>query len=651
MITPAFAQGAAAAGTPDVFMQLLPFVFVLIIMYFLLIRPQQKRAKAHQEMIKNLRRGDVVVLNSGMIGKITKVIDDGEIEVEIADGVKVRVVRSMIVETRTKSEPAASGRSGRFQPETDPMFRHATAKIVLIALTLVLGVYLTLPTLVGREGVERAAGWLPSFLVPKGAVKLGLDLQGGVHVMLEVDKPGLTRDLVRQLQEDVRRVLRQERVAPTGGIVAQARGVSLRVTDAAQRAKVLPKLQELSQPVNNPVLGQTGQRTLEVVDLGDGLITLAITDAELNDRTRRAVDQSLEIFRKRIDPEGVKEPAIQRQGLDRIVVQVPGARNSKEITDVLQPGKLEFRMVAEAGTPPGEIENLKDRDSGGTLPIERRILVQGADLTSAEPGFDARSGEPIVNFRFNVKGAQAFAKVTTENVGKPFAIVLDNEVISAPRIISPITQGQGQISGRFTVEAANRLAILLRSGALPASFALVEERTVGPGLGRDSIEAAKVASVVSALAIVAFTLASYGILGAIALVALAANVLLIFALMSVLGSTLTLPGIAGIVLTLAMAIDSNVLIYERIREEQAAGRSAISALDAGFTRALATILDANITTFLAGGILFLFGTGPVKGFAVTLCLGIATTIFTAFTLTRVIVVAWYRWFKPKVVPI
>ncbi len=532
------------------------------------------------------------------------------------------------------------------------MFRQSTFKSVLIGLTLFLGAFFTLPTLLGPEVMRSASTYLPSFLVPKGTVKLGLDLQGGVHVMLEADKPGLIRDLVRQMQEDVRRVLRTERVAPIGGIVAQSRGVSLRIANAADRAKVLPKLQELATPVTNAVLGNTGQKSAEVIDLGDGLIQIIINDAEVNERVRRAVDQSIEIFRKRIDPTGNKEPTIQRQGLDRIVVQVPGAKNSKEITDVLQPGKLEFRMVAEPGANPAEIETLIHLDEGGgTIQVERRVLVRGEDLTSAEPGFDQRSSEPIVNFRFNVKGAQAFAKVTTENVGKPFAIILDNKVISAPRIISPITQGQGQISGRFTVEAANKLAVLLRSGALPASFTLVEERTVGPGLGRDSIEAAKVASMVSGVAILVFTLATYGVLGAIALIALIANLLLIFAAMSLLGSTLTLPGIAGIVLTMAMAVDSNVLIYERIREEQAAGRSAISALDSGFARALGTILDANITTFLAGAILFLVGTGSVRGFAVTLCIGIITTIFTAFTLTKVIVAAWYRWFRPKVVPI
>ncbi|KAF0231298.1 MAG: preprotein translocase subunit [Beijerinckiaceae bacterium] len=532
------------------------------------------------------------------------------------------------------------------------MFRQSTFKTVLIVLTLFLGTYFTLPTMLGPDTMRQIGNVLPTFLVPKSAVKLGLDLQGGVHVMLEADKPGLIKDLVRQLQEDVRRVLRTERVAPTGGIVAQTRGVSLRITDAAQRTKVFPKLQELATPVTNAVIGNTGQRSLEIVDLGDGLIQMVITDAEVNERVRRATDQSIEIFRKRIDPDGVKEPSIQRQGLERIVVQVPGAKNSKEITDVLQPGKLEFRMVAEPGANPSEIETLVHLDEGGgTIQVERRVLVRGEDLTSAEPGFDQRNSEPIVNFRFNVKGAQAFAKATTENVGKPFAIILDNKVVSAPRIISPITQGQGQISGRFTVEAANRLSILLRSGALPASFTLVEERTVGPGLGRDSIAAAALASTVSAAAIAVFTVATYGIFGVIALLALVVNVVLIFACMALIGSTLTLPGIAGIVLTVAVAVDSNVLIYERIREEQMAGRSAISALDSGFTRALATVLDANVTGFLAHAILYFVGTGPVKGFAVTTCIGIATTIFTAFTLTRIMVGVWYRVFRPKVVPI
>ncbi len=532
------------------------------------------------------------------------------------------------------------------------MFRQSTFKTLLVAVTLFLGTYLTLPTIFGDQVVRTLASYLPSFMVPKGAVKLGLDLQGGVHVMLEVDRPGLMRDLTRQLQEDVRRVLRNERVAPTGGIVAQNRGVAVRIADAAGRARVLPKLQELSQPITNSLIGQTGQRNLDVVDSGDGLITLTISDAEITDKIGRAVNQSIEIFRRRLDPEGVKEPIIQRQGLDRIVVQMPGATNSKDITDVLQPGKLEFRMVAEPGAPAAEVEALPSLDDGGApLTVERRVLVRGEDLVSAEPGFDQRTSEPVVNFRFNVRGAQAFAAATTANVGKPFAIILDNKIISAPRIITPITQGQGQISGRFTVEAANRLAILLRSGALPASFTLVEERTVGPGLGRDSIAAAAVASAVSAAGIVAFTIATYGVFGVIALVALVFNVMLIFALMSALGSTLTLPGIAGIVLTVAMAVDSNVLIYERIREEQAAGRGTASALDAGFTRALATILDANITGFLAHAILYFVGTGAIKGFAVTTCLGLGTTIFTAFTLTRMMVAAWYRWFKPKVVPI
>ncbi len=533
------------------------------------------------------------------------------------------------------------------------MFRTSGLKTLLIAGVLFLGTYLALPSLLSPGAMQVLVNALPGFLVPQNSIKLGLDLQGGVHLMLEADRVGFARDLTKQLQDDVRRILRTERVAVAGGVVAQNRGVALRIADSAQRARVLPKLQELSVPVTSAVLGNTGQRSLDILDLGDGLITVQITDAELNERTKRAVEQSIEIFRKRIDPAGNKEPSIQRQGLERIVVQVPGAKSAREVTDVLQPGKLEFRMVADAGAIPSEVETLryKAEEGGGTLVVERRVLVRGEDLVSADPRFDQRTNEPVVSFGFNVKGAQAFAKVTTENVGKPFAIILDNEVISAPRIISPILQGQGQITGNFTLESANKLAVLLRSGALPAAFSVVEERTVGPGLGRDSIDAAVLASWISALVIAGFTLATYGVLGAIALLALAANLLLIFATMSVLGSTLTLPGIAGIVLTMAMAVDSNVLIYERIREEQLAGRSAIAALDSGFTRALGTILDANITTFLSGAILFLVGTGAVRGFSVTLCIGIITTIFTAFTLTRVIVATWYRVFRPKFVPI
>jgi len=277
--------------------------------------------------------------------------------------------------------------------------------------------------------------------------------------------------------------------------------------------------------------------------------------------------------------------------------------------------------------------------------------VSGADLTDAQPGFDPRTSEPVVNFRFNTSGARKFAKVTQENVGKPFAIVLDNQVISAPVIREPILGGSGQISGNFTVQSANDLAILLRAGALPAPLTIIEERTVGPGLGADSIAQGKISSYVGAVMVVLFMFATYGLFGLFANIAVAVNVAMIFGVLSMLNATLTLPGIAGIVLTVGIAVDSNVLIYERIREEVRAGRSPINAIDAGFSRALATILDSNITTFIAAAVLFYIGTGPVRGFAVTLGIGIITTVFTAFTLTRLIVAYWVRWWRPQRVPI
>jgi preprotein translocase subunit SecD len=307
---------------------------------------------------------------------------------------------------------------------------------------------------------------------------------------------------------------------------------------------------------------------------------------------------------------------------------------------------------AQQGNLPPDVELLMSA-SAPKVPyvVKKQVLVSGGDLTDAQPGFDSRTGEPVVNFKFNSTGSRKFAQATTENVGQPFAIVLDNEVISAPVIREPITAGQGQISGNFTVQSANDLAILLRAGALPAPLTVIEERTVGPGLGQDSIEKGKLAAYVGAIMVVVFMLLTYRLFGLFANVAVIINVAMIFGLLSLLNATLTLPGIAGIVLTVGIAVDSNVLIYERIREELRGGRTAISAIDAGFKRALATILDSNITTFIAAAVLFYVGTGPVRGFAVTLGIGILTTVFTAFTLTRLIVAWWVRWKRPQTVPI
>jgi preprotein translocase subunit SecD len=324
---------------------------------------------------------------------------------------------------------------------------------------------------------------------------------------------------------------------------------------------------------------------------------------------------------------------------------------------------MEFRLVdtsnsaeeavASGRVPPDDELLYETSRSGQKTPIlvQKQVMVSGSDLTDAQATFDQRTGEPVVSFKFNTTGARRFAQVTQENVNRPFAIVLDKEVISAPVIREPILGGQGQISGNFTVESANDLAILLRAGALPAKLTPIEQRVVGPGLGQDSIEKGKLASYAGAALVVIFMFATYGLFGLFANIAVAVNVAMIFGILSLLNATLTLPGIAGIVLTVGIAVDSNVLIYERIREEVRSGRSAISAIDAGFSRALATILDSNITTFIAAAVLFFIGTGPVKGFAVTLGIGIATSLFTAFTLTRLIVATWVQWQRPKVLPI
>jgi len=499
--------------------------------------------------------------------------------------------------------------------------------------------------------------------LPKWAqrqIVLGLDLQGGSHILLEVDSNAVRKEKLQALADDVLRLLREARIPFTGRAVRGDR-VEVRITRESDVPQALTKLRELSQPLGG-LLSATGQRSVDITEAGGGQIQLRPTEAALTERIRQAVEQSIQIIDRRVNELGTVEPSIQRQGIDRILVQVPGLQDPTRLKELLgKTAKLAFRMVdvtgsgeeALQGRPPPDYELLYGTAKEGRHPylIKKQILVSGEDLTDAQPGFDQRTSEPIVTFRFNTNGARRFAQVTQENVGRPFAIVLDNEVISAPVIREPILGGSGQISGGFTVEQANDLAILLRAGALPAPLTIIEERTVGPGLGQDSIAKGKIASYVGSLMVVVFMFVTYGIFGLFANIAVAVNVAMIFGVLSLLNATLTLPGIAGIVLTVGIAVDSNVLIYERIREEIRHGRTPITAIDAGFTRALATILDSNITTFIAAAVLFFIGTGPVRGFAVTLGIGIITTVFTAFTLTRLIVAWWVQWKRPKTVPI
>ncbi|MBS0529181.1 MAG: protein translocase subunit SecD [Proteobacteria bacterium] len=522
--------------------------------------------------------------------------------------------------------------------------------IIVIALLVCL---CAIPNFFPEAQVKTWPKWAQRHLV------LGLDLQGGSYLLLEVDSNYVKKEKLDQVRDDARKTLRDARIAYTGLAVKNG-VVEVRISKDAEFQTALGKLRDLSQPLGG-LLGSNGQRSLEVSDAGGGLIRMTVPQAAVTDRIRQSVEQSIQIVEKRVNELGTVEPLIQRQGADRILVQVPGLQDPTRLKEILgKTAKMDFRMVdssvpadqAVQGRVPADSEVLMSAQAPKTpYVIKKQVLVSGGDLTDAQPGFDQRTSEPIVTFRFNTNGARKFAQATSENVGQPFAIVLDNEVISAPVIREPITGGSGQISGNFTVQQANDLAILLRAGALPAPLTIIEERTVGPGLGQDSIEKGELAAYVGSIMVIVFMLLTYRLFGVFANIAVAINVAMIFGLLSLLNATLTLPGIAGIVLTVGIAVDSNVLIYERIREEIRGGRTAISAIDAGFKRALATILDSNITTFIAAAVLFYIGTGPVRGFAVTLGIGIITTVFTAFTLTRLIVAGWVRWKRPQRVPI
>jgi preprotein translocase subunit SecD len=524
--------------------------------------------------------------------------------------------------------------------------------LAILATALVVCLF-AVPNFLPEQAMRSLPRWAQRHVV------LGLDLQGGSHLLLEVDSNAVRKDILQTLNDSVLRALREARLPFTGRAV-RGDSVEVRITRPNDVPTALTKLRELSQPLGG-ILAGAGQRTLEVAENG-GLFTLTPTPPAVLERIRQSVEQSIQIIERRVNELGLVEPTIQRQGVDRILVQVPGLQDPSRLKTLIgKTAKLDFRMVDQSMTaeqaaqtrPPSDSELLEGTKAEGQQKylIEKRVLVSGADLTDAQPGFDQRTSEPIVTFRFNTSGARKFAQATQENVGKPFAIVLDNQVISAPVIREPILGGSGQISGNFTVQSANDLAILLRAGALPAPLTIIEERTVGPGLGQDSISKGMTASYVGAALVVFFMFVTYGLFGLFANIAVAVNVAMIFGVLSMLNATLTLPGIAGIVLTVGIAVDSNVLIYERIREEVRAGRTPINAIDAGFTRALATILDSNITTFIAAAVLFYIGTGPVRGFAVTLGIGIITTLFTAFTLTRLIVAYWVRLWRPRTVPI
>jgi protein-export membrane protein SecD len=524
-------------------------------------------------------------------------------------------------------------------------------KITVVAM-LLLGMLFVAPNFLSERIRAALPGWFPS-----STVNLGLDLQGGSYLLLEVDMPGVMRERLEIMRDDIRAQLRRARINYTG-LDAARETVSLRISDVTRLEEARKILRDIASPPGTFLTLTSAQ--FDLTDDGQGGFGLRMAPAYQRQLQTQIVAQSIEVVRRRIDELGTREPTIQQQGENRILVQVPGLKNPEELKRILSTtAKMSFRLVdvsgdvqaAINGRVPPDSELLYETNAAGqqTIPylVQRRVMVSGDRLQQASSGFDPRTGEPIVNFRFDSRGAKEFGDVTKIAVGRPFAIVLDNKVISAPVIREPILGGSGQISGQFTLQTANDLSILLNAGALPAALSVIEERTVGAELGADSIQAGKFAAVGGLAAVVFFIVATYGLFGVFAAIALAVNMVLLLAVLTALQATLTLPGIAGMVLTMGMAVDANVLIYERIREEMYAGKSVIASIDAGFRRATATIVDTNMTHVLAAAVLYAVGTGPVRGFAVTLGLGVITSFFTAVMVTRLLVVVWLRNRRPK----
>jgi preprotein translocase subunit SecD len=542
-------------------------------------------------------------------------------------------------------------------------------RILAVIITTLLGIFYALPNALPVSVRENLPSWMPS-----KTINLGLDLQGGSYLMFEVEAQAVFKARLETVADDLARDLRAQRrpgdlTAPKTPILFAGRGLSpdgqvarVTITNPADMPEAIKRLTALGTPVQG-LNGPTGQNDLAITTQPGNIIEIRLTEEAKTSLTRRAVSQSIEVVRRRIDETGTKEPSITRQGVDRIVLQAPGESDPEKLKRLVgQTARLTFQMVDDSVTPeeaaagripPGaELLEQPNRPEEPKVLVRRREVVSGDNLVDAQPGFDQRTGEPNVSFRFDGAGSRAFARVSTDNVGKRFAIVLDDKVITAPNIREPILNGSGQISGSFTLESASELSTLLRAGALPAPLKVLEQRTVGPEQGKDSIDAGANAGLIAMGLVVLFMFLAYGfIFGGISIVALAVNLILILAIMTTFGATLTLPGIAGLILTIGAAVDANVLIYERMREEELSGRSTALAIDSGFKRAIVTVLDANVTSLLTALILFYFGAGPVKGFAWTLSIGVITSLFTAIFMTQVMVSAWYWRVKPKRLPI
>jgi SecD/SecF fusion protein len=524
-------------------------------------------------------------------------------------------------------------------------------RTAIIAFVALLGVLFAVPSFLPQNVRDAWPGFLP-----KQTVVLGLDLQGGSHLLLQVNEDGIVSERLQSLRRDVRNTLANEN--GIGNLITTdeaTNSLTVELTDPAQKPAAVTAVQALQNTISNALIAVGGVNELAFGETPDGKLTITLTPEGIEQRTSALVAQSIEVIRNRIDELGTTEPSIQRQGTNRILVQVPGFGDSTRLKNIIsQTARLTFHMVypgltaqqAQAQGLPAGTMVLPSQDGGEELLYED-VALGGESLVDAQPSYDQQRAMPVVSFRFDTRGAVSFGQITSANVGQRFAIVLDNQVITAPVIQQPITGGTGQISGNFTTASANDLAVLLRAGALPASLDIVEERTVDASLGADSIQHGLTAGIVASVLVIAFMVVAYGIWGAFANISLVLNIVLIFGALSMLGATLTLPGIAGIVLTIGMAVDANVLIYERMREEQNNGRSPLQSINAGFERAWGTIIDSHLTQLIAAIVLYFLGSGPVQGFAVTLALGILTSLFTSYTVTLYFVGMWYRAKRPK----
>ena len=522
---------------------------------------------------------------------------------------------------------------------------------LLTYIVLAAGILIALPNALPDNVRAR----IPTFL-PHDAVNLGLDLQGGSYLLLQVDFDAVSRDHAESLVGDIRVALRKAHI-DVKRLEAHGDSVSVAITDPARTDEARTLIQGLNPIMTGSVLS-VGGKEYQMNEPGGGVFTLDATDAYKTLTRQQVMDQSIEVVRRRIDELGTREPDISRAGDDRILVQVPGLQDPTQLKTILgKTAKMSFQLVDEQANPESPVPPIGDEilpelnESKGAAPqkvvVQRRVMLSGDRLTDASQGYDQQTGAPVVDFRLDSVGARVFADITRQYVGHRFAIVLDKQVITAPVIQSVIPGGSGLITGSFTADTANNMAILLRAGALPAPLQIIEERTVGAALGADSIKAGRYSAIAGLCMVALFMVLRYGLFGLFADVALTLNVVLLLAALTAFGATLTLPGIAGIVLTMGMAVDANVLIYERIREEQRNGRSMLASIDTGFRRAMATIIDANATHLIASLILFELGSGPVKGFAVALGVGIITSFFTAVMVTRLIVITWLNMARPR----